>query len=80
MRGLGLIVGVELVRDPKKTPAAQEAKKVKEIAKNMGVLVGRGGIYGSVIRIQPPLAIGIERLEMIADVIDKALGEVGKSC
>jgi len=79
VRGLGLIVGIELVRDAKKTPATQEAKKVKEFARNMGVLVGRGGIYGSVIRIQPPLTIGTELLDIIVNVMDRALAEVERA-
>ncbi|MEM2301330.1 MAG: hypothetical protein QXR14_03865, partial [Sulfolobales archaeon] len=69
----------ELVRDAKKTPATQEAKKVKEFARNMGVLVGRGGIYGSVIRIQPPLTIGTELLDIIVNVMDRALAEVERA-
>lgn len=73
VRGKGLMVGVELVRDEKATPAVEEAKKVREIAREHGVLVGRGGVTGSVIRIQPPLVIKREELDRIVDVLELAI-------
>lgn len=55
VRGRGLMVGVELVRDAAKTYAATEATRIVDEMRKQGVLVGKGGRYGNVIRIQPPL-------------------------
>src|SRR4051812_37089497 len=50
VRGLGLMLGVELVRDRRsKEPAAKEAADVLELCKERGLLVGKGGLYGNVL-------------------------------
>ncbi|MEZ0290874.1 MAG: aspartate aminotransferase family protein [Sulfolobales archaeon] len=76
IRGKGLMIGVELVRDEKKTPASQEAKRVKSLMRERGVLVGVGGIYGNVIRIQPPLVISYEQLDHVIRALDESLNIV----
>ncbi|KAJ9694111.1 hypothetical protein PVL29_009883 [Vitis rotundifolia] len=56
VRGRGLMLGVEFVTDRKlKTPANVEILHVMDQMKEMGVLVGKGGFYGNVFRITPPL-------------------------
>src|SRR6185369_12203397 len=61
VRGLGLMIGVELVRDRKtKEPADKEAKAIRAALREKGVLVGVGGAYGNVVRFQPPLSITAE--------------------
>ncbi|GER34729.1 alanine--glyoxylate aminotransferase family protein [Striga asiatica] len=56
VRGRGLMLGVELVKDrEQKTPANAETLKVMEMMKDMGVLIGKGGFFGNVFRITPPL-------------------------
>lgn len=58
VRGKGLMIGVELVADPvTKAPAMSEAKLVMELLKDAGVIVGRGGLHGNVLRLQPPMVI-----------------------
>jgi len=57
VRGLGLMIGVELVRDEKLTPANAEAEAIRDALLRQGVLVGVGGVYGNVVRFQPPLII-----------------------
>jgi len=76
VRGLGLMVGVELVKDQKlKTPAPSEATKIRELALNKGLLLGHGGVKGNTVRIQPPLAITEEQLEKTVQMFDECLRE-----
>jgi len=74
------MIGAELVTDRQdKTPAADEAKAVRALALEAGVLIGVGGTFGNVVRIQPPLVITAEQADQVCDVLAKALGEVAKS-
>ncbi len=58
VRGLGLMIGVELVMDrATKQPAAAVASAVRDVCRQHGVLIGVGGQEGNVIRLQPPLVI-----------------------
>lgn len=51
VRGKGLMLGMELVKDRKTLePASQETLRIFEKAKDMGVLLGKGGLYGNVFR------------------------------
>lgn len=79
VRGKGLMVGVELVRDSAKTPAADEAKKVQQLCLEDGVLVGAGGALSNVIRLQPPLVITAEQADRAAEVLEKALAKVASA-
>jgi alanine-glyoxylate transaminase / (R)-3-amino-2-methylpropionate-pyruvate transaminase len=77
VRGMGLMLGVELVRDRKtKEPAKKETLAVLEAAREMGVLVGKGGLDGNVLRIKPPMCITAEDAEFTLDVLDQALRSV----
>jgi 4-aminobutyrate aminotransferase/(S)-3-amino-2-methylpropionate transaminase len=74
VRGLGLMIGVELVRDRvTKEPANTEAATIRRLAREAGVLIGVGGQAGNVVRIQPPLVIEDAALDRALDVIDRAL-------
>lgn len=78
VRGMGLMLGVELVRDPKtKEPAKQETADVLEATREMGLLVGKGGIDGNVLRVQPPMCITSADVEFALDVFDRAFARVG---
>lgn len=76
IRGKGLMIGIELIRDKAKTPANTEAAKVRDICLEKGVLLGLGGVYGNVLRIQPPLVISKQQLEEVIRVLDFALQKV----
>jgi alanine-glyoxylate transaminase/(R)-3-amino-2-methylpropionate-pyruvate transaminase len=77
VRGMGLMLGVELVRDRKtKDPAKKETLALLEAAREMGVLVGKGGLDGNVLRIKPPMCITKEDADFTLDVLDQALGVV----
>jgi len=77
VRGLGLMLGIELVRDQKlKTPAPSEAEKVRELALSKGVLLGHGGVKGCTVRVQPPLVITEQQLDTTVEVIDECLRKI----
>jgi len=61
VRGKGLMQGLELVKDETvkdRTPAPETAVRLFEETKKRGLLIGKGGLYGNVIRIAPALNIG----------------------
>ena len=77
VRGMGLMLGVEFVRDrATKAPAKAETLQVLEEARAMGVLIGKGGIDGNVIRIKPPMCITAEDADYALEVIHRALQSV----
>jgi 4-aminobutyrate aminotransferase-like enzyme len=58
VRGMGLMQGLELVEDRRsKAPAVQQTIRLMEAARDNRILIGRGGLYGNVLRISPPLNI-----------------------
>jgi alanine-glyoxylate transaminase/(R)-3-amino-2-methylpropionate-pyruvate transaminase len=74
VRGLGLMIGVELVKSAKtKEPAPELTASVVEKMKDLGVLVGKGGLEGNTLRIQPPLIINNADADKIARVFGEAL-------
>ncbi len=77
VRGKGLMIGLELVKDPRKrTPAKDETRKIRDVAREKGVLFGSGGVKGCVLRIQPPLVIEKNQIDRALDILDMAIGEV----
>jgi 4-aminobutyrate aminotransferase/(S)-3-amino-2-methylpropionate transaminase len=78
VRGLGLMIGVELVRDEKLTPASVEAEAIRDSLLRQGVIVGVGGVYGNVVRFQPPLIISKEQIDHAVDAFASALAEVAQ--
>jgi alanine-glyoxylate transaminase/(R)-3-amino-2-methylpropionate-pyruvate transaminase len=77
VRGLGLMLGVELVRDRKtKEPATAETARVLELCKERGLLLGKGGIDGNTLRIKPPLCITRDDAEFLVDCLDEVLDAV----
>lgn len=73
IRGKGLMIGIELVRDDQKTPAQTEASAIRDFCCAQGLLLGVGGVYGNVLRIQPPLVISEEALERAGNLLEEAL-------
>jgi 4-aminobutyrate aminotransferase / (S)-3-amino-2-methylpropionate transaminase / 5-aminovalerate transaminase len=78
IRGLGLMIGVELVRDEKLTPANTEAEAIRDSLLRQGILVGVGGIYGNVVRFQPPLIITRQQIDRAISTFAAALSEVAQ--
>jgi 4-aminobutyrate aminotransferase-like enzyme len=76
VRGMGLMQGIELVKDRKtKEPAPLAAAAVMEGAKDRGLIIGKGGLFGNVLRISPALNVTREDADQAADVIDQALAD-----
>ena len=57
VRGKGLMAGVELVKPGTLDPDPAAATAVLEAARERGVLIGKGGLAGNVLRLAPPLTI-----------------------
>src|SRR5271157_2025771 len=76
VRGMGLMQGIELVKDRQtKAPATEATNLVMERARVNGLLVGKGGLYGNVIRMSPPLNISKADVDQALAALDKSLGE-----
>ena len=77
VRGKGLMTGIELVTDrTSKKPATEQAAKVFEHTKDLGLLIGKGGFFGNVLRIKPPMCITKADVDYIIDVLDIAFTEL----
>lgn len=74
VRGSGLVIGVELVRDREtREPAARERDTVLDRMRDLGVLVGRTGELGNVIKIRPPMPFGRVHADRLLEALDEAL-------
>ncbi len=79
VRGLGLMLGVELVRDrTTKEPANTETADILERCKDRGLLLGKGGYYGNVLRIKPPMCLSRADADFLVDCLDEVLAGLGK--
>jgi alanine-glyoxylate transaminase/(R)-3-amino-2-methylpropionate-pyruvate transaminase len=77
VRGKGLMIGVEMVKDRQtKEPAKVETVEIFEKAKDMGLLLGKGGLNGNVFRIKPPMCFSSEDADFLLEVMDQSLSEL----
>jgi len=77
VRGLGLMIGFEMVRDrEKRTPAPDFAKYVYDELMKRGVLVSITGVHNCVVRITPPLVISNEEIDTALDRLEEVLRAV----
>lgn len=77
VRGMGLMQGLEFVKDRKtKEPHPQAVLKVFEETKKRGVLIGKGGLYGNVIRLGPPLIATKDHIDELTTALSDALATV----
>jgi len=71
------MVGVELVKDREtKEPAKDECAQALERAKELGLLIGKAGFYGNVLRIKPPMCITHADVDFLVEVLDLVLSEL----
>jgi 4-aminobutyrate aminotransferase-like enzyme len=76
-RGMGMMQALELVKDRgTKEPAPEATNQVLERARENGLLIGKGGLYGNVLRMAPPMNIGKADVDEGIRLLDKAFGEV----
>ena len=74
VRGRGLVMGLEFVKDKHtKEPAPELMKEIIDRCAENGLLVGSVGIFGNVIRVAPPLVIGEDEAHESCDIMDKVL-------
>jgi alanine-glyoxylate transaminase/(R)-3-amino-2-methylpropionate-pyruvate transaminase len=77
VRGMGLMLGVELVTDRvTRAPATGETLQMLEETRALGVLLGKGGLAGNVLRIKPPMCLTPDDVDFALDVLDRALTRV----
>ena len=77
VRGKGLMLGIELVKDrTSKEPAKEECAQVLEMSKEMGLLLGKGGLWGQTIRFSPPMCLHEQDADFLLQVLDQAFGEL----
>jgi len=76
VRGMGLLFALELVEDrTTKAPAATATLRLMEAARENRILVGRGGLYGNVIRLSPPMNISKSDVDEFVQRLDAGLAQ-----
>jgi 4-aminobutyrate aminotransferase-like enzyme len=77
VRGMGLMQGLELVGELKK-PDVDSTKRLMELTKNNGLLLGKGGTYSNVIRVAPSLNVNQDEVDHALGVLDQSFGQLGQ--
>ncbi|HET7393663.1 MAG TPA: aspartate aminotransferase family protein [Candidatus Binatia bacterium] len=76
VRGMGLMQGMELVGEKKK-PDAESTKRLMELTKNHGLLLGKGGTYGNVVRVSPALNVNKDQIDHALKMLDQSFSQLG---
>ncbi len=77
VRGKGLMLGVELVKDcQSKEPATAETAEVLERSRNYGLIIGKGGFFGNTLRIKPPMCLTLKDADFMINVLDQVFSEI----
>jgi len=77
VRGKGLMLGIEFVKDrTTKQPGREECAQVVENARELGLLLGKGGLWGQTIRFAPPMCITKADADFLLAVLDEAIGGI----
>ena len=78
VRGTGAMMGIEFIKDEKKTPDAEIVGKIVQNAMNKGLMLEAAGTFNNVIRILCPLVATDEQLEAGLKIFEEALAEAAK--
>jgi alanine-glyoxylate transaminase / (R)-3-amino-2-methylpropionate-pyruvate transaminase len=74
VRGKGLMLGIEFVKDrTTKQPGKEECAQVVENARELGLLLGKGGLWGQTIRFAPPMCISQADADFLLAVLDESI-------
>jgi alanine-glyoxylate transaminase/(R)-3-amino-2-methylpropionate-pyruvate transaminase len=77
VRGKGLMLGIEMVKDrTTKEPAREECAAVLETARDLGLLLGKGGLYGQTIRFAPPMCLNEADADFLVEVLDESFSRL----
>ncbi len=80
VRGMGLLQAMELVQDRQtKAPAVAETNQMLEAAREARILVGKGGLFGNVLRVSPPMNIGKSDVDNFVHALDECFARVGQT-
>ena len=78
VRGMGLLQAIELVEDRKsRKPATAQTAMLMEATRENRVLVGKGGMFGNVLRVSPPMNIGRADVDQFITLLDRSLAVCG---
>jgi len=78
VRGMGLLQAIELVEDREsKAPATRQTAMAMEAARENRILLGKGGMYGNVLRFSPPMNIGRADVDQFIELLDRSLAVCG---
>jgi 4-aminobutyrate aminotransferase-like enzyme len=77
VRGMGLMQGMELVGEHKK-PDVDGTKRLMELTKANGLLLGKGGTYGNVLRVAPSLNVNKDEIDHALKVLDQSFAQLGQ--
>ena len=76
VHGVGLYLGVEMVRDPSTLqPAVEETSAICDRMLELGVIIQPTGDHGNILKTKPPLCIDVEGADFYADTLDRVLTE-----
>jgi 4-aminobutyrate aminotransferase len=78
VRGMGLMIGIELVGPGSSDPSARAAGMLMEETRSRGLLIGKGGLYGNVIRLAPPMTVTTAEVDEAVAILTDALVAVQK--
>ena len=76
VRGMGLMQAIEIVRPRTIEADAARTAAFVDLCKAKGLLLGKGGLYGNVVRIAPHLNVSADDMDIAMDIIGSALAEL----
>ncbi len=76
LRGRGLMLAIETVKPGTLEPDEDRAGRLLEECKNRGLLVGKGGLYGNVVRIAPPMTVTEIEIETASQIIAESVSVI----
>lgn len=76
LRGKGLMLAIETVEPDSDKPDAGRAGQLLEECRKRGLLVGKGGLYGNVLRIAPPLTVTEQEIDTASEIIADSVSAI----